>query len=117
MRPADHSRLERIADIEGTDRQANELIVASGTTSEPSPVTIRCECGHGACQEALEIPQDRYEQIRRDPMLFFVRTGHELLEAEDVVERADDYEVVRKHEDLRPFVERSDPRSAEQTDA
>jgi hypothetical protein len=43
-------------------------------------------------------------------MLFVIRPGHELPEVEDVVEIHENYEIVRKHENARQTVERSDRR-------
>jgi hypothetical protein len=96
--------------VEGTDRLANEIIVDASSVGGPEPMTIRCECGDDVCHDPVVIPHDRYEQVRQDPMLFFVKLGHELPEAEDIVETADAYEVVRKHDALRPILERSNPR-------
>ena len=44
-------------------------------------------------------------------MLFFVRPGHVFPEAETVVETTSGYHIVRKDEDLRGIVEKTDPRS------
>jgi len=102
-------RLERIADTEGSERVANEVIRRSRREG-PKADTIRCECGNPVCHEPLEVSDDDYERARSDSMLFIVARGHEILEAEDVVETNAGYEIVRKHEDMRAVVERSDPR-------
>ncbi len=109
--PIDHGRLnlERIGDIEGDERRANENILAWMSSSR-EPIMFRCECGHDDCHAALAVPLGIYEEARRSSMLFLVTPGHQILEAEDVVARADGWEMVRKHEVLREIVERSDPR-------
>jgi hypothetical protein len=103
-------RLELIADTEGTDRLANEHLAAV-TPDDGSTQTFRCECGHEACGEHVEVSRELYERVRQDPMLFIVWPGHELPEAEDIVQTGDTFEIVRKHEELRPIVERTDPRT------
>ena len=105
---AERLRLERIADTEGMGRLANEHVLATAGTDATAP--LRCECGDDVCHERIAVERDDYERIRQDSMLFIIRPGHEIAEAEDVVENADGYEVVRKHENMRPVVERSDPR-------
>ena len=109
MDVAEQLRLERIADTEGTDRLANEVIRRSRREG-PESDTIRCECGNPVCHEPLVVSDDVYERVRSDSMLFLVLPGHEFPEAEDVVEETPDFEVVRKHEAMRSVVERSDPR-------
>jgi hypothetical protein len=106
--------LQRIADTEGTGRLANEqlLKVTDGRWGAEEPAPFRCECGNDACGLPLPVPPDVYERVRSDPMLFLVTPGHAVPEAEDVVERSDGYEVVRKHENVRNRVEASDPRTA-----
>jgi hypothetical protein len=106
-------RRERIADVEGTGRLANEQIARAAPESwgRDGDVALRCECGNDVCHEPLRVPRDVYERVRGDAMLFLVRPGHDVPEAEDVVERDDRFWIVRKHEDVRPVVEESDPRS------
>lgn len=103
---------ERVADAEGTGRLANEQIVraAAPGADDGAPMTFRCECGNEICDEPLVITGALYERVRQDPMHFVVRPGHEVPEAEDVVETGDGYEIVRKHENVRHVVEHSDPR-------
>lgn len=103
-------RLEQIADIEGTERLANELIVKGNPPNGTEPMTIRCECGNPTCHEPLVLRPDVYERVRSDAMQFIVSPGHEFPEAEDIIEEEAGYEIVRKHENMRSVVERSDPR-------
>lgn len=106
---AEQLRLERIADTEGTGRLANEHILAAA--KKDATIVFRCECGNDVCHEPLAIALDVYEQARQDSMLFLVKPGHELPEAEDVIASGDGYEIVRKHEGVRSVVEKSDPRN------
>jgi hypothetical protein len=110
---AQQLRLERIADTEGTGRLANEQILkaAADHWGREGAALFRCECGDDLCEEPLRIPRDVYEGVRDDPMLFILVPGHEVPEAEDVVDTGDGYEVVRKRENVRHVVEASDPRT------
>ena len=105
-------RLERIADIQGTDRLANEH-VASFKPDDGSNQTFRCECGNPICHDTVVLGRDVYEVVREDPMLFIVWPGHELPEAEVVVDTGLTYEIVRKNEELRTVLERTDLRNSE----
>ena len=103
---------ERVADIEGGGRAANEEIVRRwGQLRDEDRALFRCECGVESCTAALWVPLGLYERVRADPMLFLIRPGHDLPDVESVVERGDGYAVVRKHEDVRPVAEASNPRA------
>jgi hypothetical protein len=60
-------------------------------------MSVICECGDVACAEQIELEISEYEAIRSDPRLFVIIPGHEIPDVEDVVERNDGYELVRKH--------------------
>ncbi len=106
-------RRERIADVEGIGRLANDEIARAALDWAPDEeAVLRCECGDDVCHEPLRVTRATYERVREDPMLFLVRPDHVVPDAEDVVERAEQHWVIRKHEDVRPRVEASDPRSA-----
>lgn len=109
---AEQLRLERIADAEGTGRLANEQLVATGGQGWGSAeAAFRCECGNDICHEPLVVPREVYERVRGDSMLFIVRPGHEVPDAEDIVETGDGFQIVRKREGVRGIVEGSDPRN------
>ena len=107
----DLRQLERIADIEGNERLVNERALAT-TNAGLDRIRVRCECGDDGCHEPVTVRRAVYEKARADSMLFILLPGHVMVEAEDVVERSDGWEVVRKHENMRDRVERSDPRRA-----
>ena len=69
-----------------------------------------CECGDGECEEIVRVRLSDYEQIRQESRLFFVVPGHEIPDAEDVVDERDGYLIVRKHEDTAELAEVSDQR-------
>lgn len=111
---ADRERLrrERVADVEGLGRRANEEVAKAATDwTGDEERRLRCECADDGCRQPVLVSRAVYERIRGDPMLFLVRPGHVVPVAEDALERGKNYWVVRKHEDIRDRVEASDPRS------
>ena len=56
--------------------------------------TFVCECGEGTCLAMIEVPLEKYHEVRADARRFLVATGHEAAEAERVVERHDAWSVV-----------------------
>ena len=107
------SRIERIARNESAFRDLNEDLEASvhRRRADSDLAGFVCECGDGDCELTVRLEVAAYEHIRRDPCLFFVVPGHELAEAEAVVERNEGYFVVRKMEEAADIVEQTDPRS------
>ena len=71
-----------------------------------------CECGRLDCSEPMQLTGAEYAHVRSDGALFAVKPGHELPEAETVVEEHEGYVVVRKHEDGPAQLAReADPRA------
>jgi len=109
-------RKRRIGQNEALFRTVNEEVenlnrglagISDGT------LHIVCECGELICNERLIVPLDDYERVRADSALFFVIPGHEKPSAEDVVETATRYHIVRKHPGgPEQLAEATDPRSA-----
>jgi hypothetical protein len=74
-------------------------------------MTLICECADFACAERIEMTPSEYDQLRADPALFAVKTGHETAEVEQVVRCGRGYDVVRKDAGLpRQVAEATDPR-------
>jgi len=94
---------DRIATNEAIFRRVNERIAASPGRFDTADFV--CECGEPECHQQIPLPLDRYREIRTDPLLFFVAPGHEVPKAETVVERHDDYNLVKKPEEARPVLE------------
>jgi uncharacterized protein (UPF0548 family) len=113
--PMPRSREERLARNEASFRSLNESLGArvherlSGSGSAVPGFV--CECGSGECEDIIQVDLSSYEEVRRDPCLFILRPGHEAPDVEDVVQRADGYLVVRKHEEVADIVRATDPRS------
>jgi hypothetical protein len=106
------ARKERIARNESAFRDLNESLeshVHRGTT-EPDYAGFVCECGHSECDTTIRVDLSTFEAVRKDEQLFFVVPGHEIPDAEDVVDDRDGYLVVRKHQDVADLVNRTDRR-------
>ena len=73
-------------------------------------MAFRCECGRLRCNMLVELTLSAYERVRQDPRRFVLEPGHELPEAEVVVERQPAYIVVEKVGEAGKVAEDSDPR-------
>ena len=100
---------QRIAMNEATFRKVNEGMEAG---QDPSGLLVFvCECGRLGCNKLIRLTRPEYEGIRRNPRRFAILDGHEILEAEEIVERHDRYLVVEKTGDPEAeIVEHTDPR-------
>jgi predicted ThiF/HesA family dinucleotide-utilizing enzyme len=106
MNPEDK---QRVAMNEATFRKVNEGMEAG---QDPSGLlSFVCECGRLGCNQLIQLTRAEYEGIRTDPRHFAIVDGHEILEAEAIVERHDRYLVVEKSGDAEAeIVEHTDPR-------
>jgi hypothetical protein len=93
-------RARRVGHNEALFREVNERIekVSEALQTTSDRLGILCECGDETCTERIEVSIADYERIRAEPTLFFVCTGHEIPDVEDVVEQTPEYDVVRKRE-------------------
>jgi hypothetical protein len=91
-------RERRIGRNEALFREVNERIQRVSQALEVANDNLRilCECGDASCFEHLDVSLPDYERVRAEPSFFFVRTGHERLNVEEVVEEQERYLVVRK---------------------
>jgi hypothetical protein len=108
-------RARRIGNNEALFREVNEHVESlSRGLAEASDrqLHIVCECGDLTCAEALTVPLGKYEAVRADATLFFVKPGHEATDVEAVVEHTERFDVVRKRAgDAQRIAEQTDPRS------
>lgn len=102
-------RQEQVGLNESSYRRVNEGIVAG--TAPATQLSILCECGRLGCNQLIEVSRERYEAVRANPRRFVIVPGHELLEAEEVVERHDDRFIVEKHDAAGDVAARTDPRT------
>ena len=100
---------QRVAMNEATFRKVNE---GMETGQDPSGLlSFVCECGRLNCTRLIRLTRSEYEGIRENPRRFAIVEGHEILEAEEIVERHDRYLVVEKSGDPEAeIVEHTDPR-------
>src|SRR5687768_10555211 len=106
----------RIARNQALFRVGNERVTA-WPERQAAPATEKqmfyCECADANCLDRVYLTAEEYEGIREDSTRFAVVHGHVFPVAEHVVAESDGYEVVEKNEDLRPLLERMDPRNGE----
>ena len=106
-------RERRIGANEAIFREVNERIeeINRAFSTLTHSMEIMCECGNVRCAEMISIPVSDYERMRSDSALFAVVPGHATPDVEDVVERRDAFEVVRKHPGApQEIAETTDPR-------
>jgi hypothetical protein len=104
----------RIGQNEALFREVNDRIerVTESLQVQTDQIAILCECGDQTCTERIEISPAEYERVRGEPTSFFVCSGHEQLDFEDVIERHPRYSVVRKRKGPPADIARElDPRN------
>jgi hypothetical protein len=107
-------RERKIGENEALYRTVNERIddlnQVFGTIT--NTMTVVCECGDGACAQQIELAVGDYERVRSESTNFIIVPGHEIPDVEDVVERNDTFDVVRKHAgDIAELARETDPRA------
>jgi len=103
-------REERITRNEASFRSLNESLGGRVHDPDTNRAGFVCECGDADCAATVRVNMERYEEVRRDPHLFLIEPGHEILDVEDVVQRTDGFLVVRKHDDVSDIVHETNPR-------
>jgi hypothetical protein len=112
MMTVDDRPQQRAARTEALFRQTNEAIERGlWPGDQEDAVRFRCECAQMDCHTILRLTLPEYEHVRQNPRRFVVAAGHEVPEAEVVVERHEDYLVVEKRGVSGAVAERLDPRS------
>jgi hypothetical protein len=110
--PVDKGPQQRAARTEALFRETNEAIERGlWPGDQQDAVRFRCECAHLDCHTIIRLTLPEYEHVRENPRRFVIAFGHEVPEAETVVERRDDYLVVEKRGESGAEAERLDPRS------
>jgi hypothetical protein len=107
------ARAERLARNEALFRELNEQVefVAGSLQNGGDIFEFFCECSDIDCTLRLPIPLPVYEEVRTDPTLFVVALTHDRPEIEEVVRRADGYQIVRKQGEAAQVAATNDPRS------
>lgn len=98
------------AENEATFRDANERIRATERKLDPplEQVPYLCECDDVACRETIRLAAPEYERVREDGATFAIAPGHS--SDGEVVERHEDYLVVRKQDGGGDVARALDPR-------
>jgi hypothetical protein len=108
-------RTRRVGLNEAVFREVNEQVESLNRSLagiSDNQMHIVCECGDLVCVERLVVPLPKYEEIRSDSALFFIKPGHDRPDVEDVVEQRGTYDVVRKHPgEAQQLAAETDPRS------
>ena len=104
-------RSDRLARNEAMFRSVNERVEEVVQPGAEEEIDFLCECGDSGCAEKITLTRQEYEQVRVDGAQFAVHPGHEIREIEDVVQRAEQFFVVRKHPHEAEIAEETDPRS------
>ncbi len=94
----DSTTAERLVANEYRFREVNERLEADvREIADPEErIAFVCECSATSCRETVSLNLDEYGALRAVEGHFAIVTGHEILEIERVVQRADRYIVVEK---------------------
>lgn len=98
-------RQQRIGENEVFWRQLNEL----QPPERGAMNLVFCECGRTGCAERVSITAQEYEAVRSSPLTFLVVPGHELNDAERVIETTDRFNVVEKGGEAAVVAIETDP--------
>lgn len=85
----------KLAENEDFFRRINEHL-QEHTPESASPLIVICECDDVDCAQRIPLSHADYDAVRAEPSHFLVTPGHSNPEVEDLVRRADTFEVVRK---------------------
>jgi hypothetical protein len=108
----DDETARRIGHNEARFRDVNEALSSSKTVVDTSRLyPFRCECGVLGCNHLIELTMPEYEAIRAHPTRFALTDGHEISEAERVIERHGRYVVVEKLDAAAGVARETDPRA------
>jgi hypothetical protein len=96
------TQVERLAENEELFRHANDGLERAARLNDLDVETLPflCECSNEACLDTVTISLTTYEEVRSHPSRYFIVTGHETIEGEDVVSTSEDgYSIVEKDND------------------
>jgi hypothetical protein len=90
-------RAHRVGENEALFRSVNEQVHdLNQTFLVEGRLRLVCECSQASCLEQIELLPSEYEAVRAEATLFVVKPHHDEPDVETVVERNDNYWVVRK---------------------
>ena len=103
------SHAEKGAHNQALIREVNERI--EQVAEDAAHPEFLCECADTNCVAVLELSIAEYEAIRRSPVQFPIKPGHDYPEFERVVEEHERYAVVEKFGEAGRLAAEFDPRS------
>jgi hypothetical protein len=90
-------RTRKLGLNEAVFREVNESLEAVAIEiGGKRHLDLVCECSRPHCIDRIVLEPTEYERLRADGTLFAVVAGHEEPDVEEIVERNDKYDVVRK---------------------
>ncbi len=108
----DDDTKRRIGTNEAAFRKVNESLRAGkGLVAADRLFPFRCECGVLGCNRLLELTLPEYEAVRAHATRFFLIDGHEIPEAEHIVERHERFVVIEKESAAAAVATDTDPRA------
>ena len=84
--------------VRGTDAAPTRISDQELQNALPHLVEVRCECGQSNCISNIVMSLREYESVRRHPMHFLIKEGHEVADLVRVVGYGTEYVVVAKLE-------------------
>lgn len=91
---------EQLVQNQQTFRSANERFQSLAVAIVPAGglVPFLCECADDACLGRVEMTVRDYDEVHLDRDRYVVLHDHRMVTGEDVVERRDGFDIVRKSE-------------------
>ncbi|PLS81783.1 hypothetical protein CYG49_01415 [Candidatus Saccharibacteria bacterium] len=91
---------ERNRAIEEQYKQIKEIAKEDGQESlihdDDLVLQFFCECSDEDCRKRIPLRRSQYDQLHKNNNVFVVVCGHEIPEYEFVIERGEDYCIIRK---------------------
>lgn len=89
---------ERLANNQATFRYANERLedlIIDAHLDHPV-VAFLCECADEHCYGRVEITLEQYDDAHSLPNTYVILTGHPRIQAEEIIEEHDLFDVAQK---------------------
>jgi hypothetical protein len=92
------ARDERLALNQANFRYANERLqdIVQDANVDHHVIAFLCECADETCYGRVEITLEEYDDAHMLPNSYVILTGHPRIEAEEIVEEHDLFDVVQK---------------------
>jgi hypothetical protein len=104
-------RKERIAVNEGLFRNANERTAQwEEVRKGEEPTLYVCECANPDCRRRISLTLEEYERVRQDSKHFAIVQGHQIPDAETVIDEHGEWIVIEKNEEVSETVRAMDQR-------